>query len=56
VRAERGLFRLDRANLRTGASELTATGDFSFRGESNLNVNLASCRCGRTARVLVASN
>ncbi|HYG10924.1 MAG TPA: hypothetical protein VD835_13330, partial [Pyrinomonadaceae bacterium] len=56
VRAERGLFRLDRANLRTGASELTATGDFSFRGNSNLNVNLASYDAAELQRVLVASN
>ncbi|HEX8128829.1 MAG TPA: translocation/assembly module TamB domain-containing protein [Pyrinomonadaceae bacterium] len=56
VRADRGLFRLDRANLRTGASELTATGDFSFKGDSNLNVNLASSDAAELQRVLVASN
>jgi translocation and assembly module TamB len=56
VVANRGLFRLDRANLRTGASELQATGDFSFRGDSNLNVNLASSDAAELQRVLVASN
>jgi translocation and assembly module TamB len=56
LRAERGLFRLDRANLRTGATELTATGDFSFNGDSNLNVNLASADAAELQRVLVASN
>jgi translocation and assembly module TamB len=54
--ANRGQFRLDRANLRTGASELTASGDFSFRGDSNLNVNLASSDAAELQRVLVASN
>jgi translocation and assembly module TamB len=56
VVANRGLFRLDRANLRTGASELTASGDFSFRGDSNLNVSLASSDAAELQRVLVASN
>jgi translocation and assembly module TamB len=54
--ANRGLFRLDRANLRTGASELTASGDFSFKGDSNLNVRLASSDAAELQRVLVASN
>ncbi|HEX8634051.1 MAG TPA: hypothetical protein VF703_07860, partial [Pyrinomonadaceae bacterium] len=54
--ANRGQFRLDRANLRTGASELTASGDFSFKGDSNLNVNLASSDAAELQRVLVASN
>ncbi|HLL14218.1 MAG TPA: translocation/assembly module TamB domain-containing protein [Pyrinomonadaceae bacterium] len=54
--ANRGQFRLDRANLRTGASELTATGDFSFKGDSNLNVSLASSDAAELQRVLVASN
>ncbi|HEY9405119.1 MAG TPA: translocation/assembly module TamB domain-containing protein [Pyrinomonadaceae bacterium] len=54
--ANRGQFRLDRANLRTGASELAATGDFSFKGDSNLNVSLASSDAAELQRVLVASN
>ncbi|HJR09065.1 MAG TPA: translocation/assembly module TamB domain-containing protein [Pyrinomonadaceae bacterium] len=56
VRATRGNFQLERANLRTGASELTTTGDFSFKGDSNLNVNLASADAAELQRVLVASN
>ncbi|MCA1555097.1 MAG: translocation/assembly module TamB domain-containing protein, partial [Acidobacteria bacterium] len=56
LRADRGLFQLERANLRTGASELTATGQFSFKGDSNLQVNLASTDAAELQRVLVASN
>jgi translocation and assembly module TamB len=54
--ANRGQFQLERANLRTGASELTASGQFSFKGDSNLNVNLASSDAAELQRVLVASN
>ena len=56
LRADRGLFQLERANLRTGASELTVTGQFSFKGDSNLQVNLASTDAAELQRVLVASN
>jgi translocation and assembly module TamB len=56
LRATRGQFQLERANLRTGASELTASGQFSFKGDSNLNVNLASSDAAELQRVLVASN
>jgi hypothetical protein len=40
--ADRGLFNIERANLRAGATELTATGRFSFQGGSDLAVNLNS--------------
>lgn len=40
--ADRGTFNIERANLRAGATELTATGRFSFEGGSDLNVNLNS--------------
>ncbi|MBC7930573.1 MAG: translocation/assembly module TamB domain-containing protein [Rubrivivax sp.] len=40
--ADRGLFQIERANLRAGATELTATGRFSFDGGSDLAVNLNS--------------
>src|ERR1043166_9487363 len=40
--ADRGLFNVERADLRAGASELTATGRFSFQGGSDLAVNLNS--------------
>jgi autotransporter translocation and assembly factor TamB len=56
LRATRGLFQIERANLRTGASELSATGQFSFKGDSNLQVALASTDAAELQRVLVASN
>ncbi|MFL6253990.1 MAG: translocation/assembly module TamB domain-containing protein [Pyrinomonadaceae bacterium] len=40
--ADRGLFQIERANLHAGATELTATGRFSFQGGSDLAVNLNS--------------
>ncbi len=40
--ADRGTFNIERANLRAGATELTATGRFSFQGGSDLAVNLNS--------------
>jgi hypothetical protein len=40
--ADRGTFQIERANLRAGATELTATGRFSFEGGSDLAVNLNS--------------
>src|SRR5205085_5701251 len=40
--ADRGLFQIERANLRAGATELTATARFSFQGGSDLAVNINS--------------
>lgn len=40
--ADRGLFNIERANLHAGATDLTATGRFSFQGGSDLAVNLNS--------------
>ncbi|HWS86543.1 MAG TPA: translocation/assembly module TamB domain-containing protein [Pyrinomonadaceae bacterium] len=40
--ADRGTFNIERANLRAGATELNATGRFSFGGGSDLAVNLNS--------------
>jgi autotransporter translocation and assembly factor TamB len=40
--ADRGLFQIEHANLRAGATELTASGRFSFQGGSDLAVNLNS--------------
>ena len=40
--ADRGLFQIERANLRAGATGLSATGRFSFSGGSDLAVNLNS--------------
>ncbi len=42
LRANRGLFQLERADLQTAASKLMATGQFSFTGDSNLQVDLSS--------------
>ncbi|MGH9944037.1 MAG: translocation/assembly module TamB domain-containing protein, partial [Pyrinomonadaceae bacterium] len=55
VRADRGLFQLGRANLRAGQSELTATGQFSFEGDSNLQINLASADAAELQRVVIGS-
>lgn len=56
LRADRGLFNVERANLRTGATQLSAAGQFSFEGNSNLQVNLASDDAAELQRVVVASN
>jgi autotransporter translocation and assembly factor TamB len=42
VTADRGLFQIESANLRAGATELTASGRFSFQGGTDLAVNLNS--------------
>ena len=55
LRADRGLFQVERANLRTAATELNASGRFSFRGDSDLRVNLASTDASELQRVLAAS-
>ncbi|MGB8509644.1 MAG: hypothetical protein WCD76_14750, partial [Pyrinomonadaceae bacterium] len=53
--ADRGLFQIERANLRTGATALNASGQFSFKGGSHLSVNLASTDAAELQRVLIAS-
>jgi translocation and assembly module TamB len=53
--ADRGLFRIRRAALRTGATELNATGQFSFDGGSNLAVNLSSADASELQRIALAS-
>ncbi|MCA1591163.1 MAG: translocation/assembly module TamB [Acidobacteria bacterium] len=53
--ADRGLFQIERANLRTGATQLNASGKFSFREGSNLTVKLASTDASELQRVLVSS-
>ncbi len=53
--AERGVFQIERANLRTGATELTATGRFSFDGGSDLAVNLNSSDAAELQRVALAT-
>ena len=53
--ADRGNFQLSQANLQAGASQLSASGQFSFEGDSNLQVQLASADAGELQRVLVTS-
>ncbi|HEX8653219.1 MAG TPA: translocation/assembly module TamB domain-containing protein [Pyrinomonadaceae bacterium] len=54
--ATRGLFNIERANLRTASSELSATGRFSFiRSESDLQLNVKSSDATELQNVLLAS-
>ena len=53
--ADRGLFNVERADLRAGATELTATGRFSFQGGSDLVVNLNSTDASEFQSVLFST-
>jgi translocation and assembly module TamB len=53
--AERGNFQISRADLQAGASQLSATGRFSFNGDSDLQVRLNSTDAGELQRVVLAS-
>jgi translocation and assembly module TamB len=56
LRADRGLFEIERANLQTPASTLNASGQFSVeRDESNLQLNLASNDAAELQRVLFST-
>jgi translocation and assembly module TamB len=55
LRADRGLFQIDRVDLATTASRLNATGQFSFEGDSNLEVNLNSSDASELQAVLFSS-
>lgn len=56
LNATRGVFNVERANLRTDASELTATGRFSFEtDDSDLNLNLASTDGTELQRIVNSS-
>ena len=56
LNATRGIFDIERANLKTDASDLTATGRFSFESDdSNLQINLASSDAAELQRVVNAS-
>jgi translocation and assembly module TamB len=56
LRANNGLFDIERANLRTPASELNASGQFSLeRDESNLKLDLASNDASELQRVLFST-
>jgi autotransporter translocation and assembly factor TamB len=53
--ADRGTFDIERANLRAGATELTATGRFSFRGGTDLAVNLNSTDASELQAVVLST-
>jgi len=56
LRATRGLFEIDQANLKTASSELTATGQFSFMSDqSNLQVKLNSSDASELRNIIVTS-
>jgi translocation and assembly module TamB len=55
VRANQGLFDIQAMNLQTPATKLNATGRFSFEGDSNLTVDLASSDAAELQTVLISS-
>lgn len=55
LRANHGLFDIDRVDLQTAASHLKATGQFSVEGNSNLNVDLNSIDAAELQRVVLSS-
>ncbi len=55
IRADRGLFNIDRVDLQTTATKLKATGQFSFSGDSNLQVDLNSSDAAELQTVLISS-
>ena len=55
VRANRGLFQIDQVDLQTTATKLKATGQFSFAGDSNLQVDVNSSDAAELQTVLISS-
>src|SRR5688572_419382 len=55
LRANRGLFDIQQVNLQTPATRLSATGQFSFENDSNLQVDLASSDAAELQAVLISS-
>lgn len=53
--ANNGLFDIERANLRAGATELTASGRFSFGGGSDLAVNLNSTNAAELQGIVMST-
>lgn len=53
--ADRGTFGIQQLNLQTPASHLTATGQFSFTSDSNLQVDLNSSDAAELQAVLLSS-
>jgi len=55
MRANRGTFNIQQVNLQTPATRLTATGQFSFENDSNLQVDLNSSDAAELQAVLISS-
>jgi translocation and assembly module TamB len=55
VLADRGLFQIQRVDLQTAATKLKASGQFSFEGDSNLQVDLNSSDASELQAVLISS-
>ncbi|MCM3900619.1 MAG: translocation/assembly module TamB domain-containing protein [Pyrinomonadaceae bacterium] len=55
VLADRGLFQIQRVDLQTAATKLRASGQFSFEGDSNLQVDLNSSDASELQAVLISS-
>jgi translocation and assembly module TamB len=55
MRADRGTFDIQQVNLQTPATKLTATGQFSFEKDSNLQVDLNSSDASELQTVLISS-
>jgi translocation and assembly module TamB len=55
LRADRGLFNIERVDLQTTATKLKATGQFSFSADSNLQVELNSSDAAELQTVLISS-
>jgi translocation and assembly module TamB len=55
IRANHGLFNIDQVDLQTIATKLKATGQFSFSGDSNLQVDVNSSDAAELQTVLISS-
>jgi translocation and assembly module TamB len=55
VAADRGLFQIQRVDLQTTATQLRASGQFSFEGGSNLQVDINSTDASELQAVLISS-
>ncbi|MBA2502376.1 MAG: translocation/assembly module TamB domain-containing protein [Pyrinomonadaceae bacterium] len=55
LRADRGVFNIERADLQTGATTLRADGQFSINGNSDLQIALASADSTELQRVLIST-
>lgn len=54
LRANNGLFQIERVDLQTAASHLKATGQFSFAGDSDLQVDLNSTDASELQRIAMS--